>query len=370
MRPQKPPMPPGGLCPAIPADALPLPSVPQSAADLTAAWLSTVLKQPIPSLALTRIGEDQGFMGGGLYRLQAPGLAPLVAKLSPEHPPLRAQLARSNAREVQFYTQMAPGLPVPRCLHAASDPASGASVVLLEDLSHCRAVSFLDGLTVRDAEAVLDALSALHARWWNAPELAPLSGAAILSEFQLADPWARYPEALSRLLPDVSLPPALRALGDYAAAHLDEIYDHMQERGPLTLLHRDPQLDNIVFKADDTALLLDWQMLGKGRGVWDVSYFLVSSTPPDLRRAYERVWVRRYHRGLVARGITGYALEACWQDYLRSVLAKLFVTVFATVELDNNSPHKRAWRRADLARLLAFIEDHDLTPAIWSFDND
>ena len=48
------------------------------------------------------------------------------------------------------------------------------------------------------------------------------------------------------------------------------------------------------------------------------------------------------------------------------MVAKLNVSVMATVLLDNSSPAKRAWRRADLLRLMAFCEDHALTPADFS----
>ena len=345
-------------------------NIPTDAAALSADWLSNALGEPITSVDVTRIGQDEGFMGGGLYRLGMPGRAPLVAKLSPSDPALRAQFAKANAREVTFYTSLADGLPVPDCAYAACDPATGATVLLLQDLGDARAVPFIDGLWPRDVLPVLSAFADIHARWWNAPALVELSGAATLTEFDFAGPWARYRDVLATLLPDVKLPPAFVALGDYAVDHIPEIYDQLQERGPLTVLHRDPQLDNILFDADGQAILLDWQILGKGRGVWDVAYFLISSVPPVRRRRNERAWIEGYHADLVARGITDYPLETCWRDYLRSVMGKLFVTVFATVELDNSTAHKRAWRRVDLARLLAFIEDHALTPEIWDFSND
>jgi len=40
------------------------------------------------------------------------------------------------------------------------------------------------------------------------------------------------------------------------------------------------------------------------------------------------------------------------------------------VNVDNSSAHKRAYRRVDLTRLLAFVEDHKLTPEIWNFSHD
>jgi len=345
-------------------------SIPVGAAGLNAQWLSHILDETIHTVDVARIGENEGFTGAGLYRLQIPGRASLVAKLSPKDPLLRAQYANANAREVMFYTAFAQGLPVPDCLYGACDHAAGTTVVLLQDLSAARAVPFFDGLWPRDVAAVLHALAKIHATWWNAPALEDLSSTEVLSDFDFAAPWARYPDALRKILPDMALPERLRALGDYAAIHHAEIYASLHQCGPLTVQHRDPQIDNILFRRNGDALLLDWQIFGKGRGVWDVAYFLISSVPSLRRRRNERAWVEAYHAALVAHGITDYPLEICWRDYVRSVIGKFFMSVFATVNLNNATAHKRAWRRVDLTRLLAFIEDHALTPALWDFSND
>jgi hypothetical protein len=66
-----------------------------------------------------------------------------------------------------------------------------------------------------------------------------------------------------------------------------------------------------------------------------------------------------YHQHLVENGIVDYDLDQCWADYKLSVASKLFISVTATVRLDNTTPHRRAWRAADLQRIVAFIDDHD-----------
>ncbi len=42
----------------------------------------------------------------------------------------------------------------------------------------------------------------------------------------------------------------------------------------------------------------------------------------------------------------------------------MFVTVNATVCYDNTSASRRAWRAADLERLTAFFDDHDVAELI------
>jgi hypothetical protein len=41
---------------------------------------------------------------------------------------------------------------------------------------------------------------------------------------------------------------------------------------------------------------------------------------------------------------------------------KLAMSVMATLRLCNDGPARRAWRRADLMRLIAYCEDHRITP--------
>ena len=122
----------------------------------------------------------------------------------------------------------------------------------------------------------------------------------------------------------------------------------------MTLLHRDVQVDNILLH-DDGVSLLDWQFVGKGRGAYDLAYFLISSLDPNLRRAHEKALVKRY---VMALSQDDYGFERCWADYILGVFGKINVTVIATVLLDNAGSHKQAWRRADLDRLAAFCDDH------------
>ena len=106
-------------------------------------------------------------------------------------------------------------------------------------------------------------------------------------------------------------------------------------------------------------IIIDWQTTGRGLGISDIAYLLISSLSPTDRRASEQELVGMYHRYLIDSGVENYGLDQCWADYKVSVASKLFISVTATVRLDNTTPHRRAWRAADLQRLMAFIDDHD-----------
>ena len=349
---------------------------PERIDQITPDWLTEILRaqsllgaQSVSGLTATRIGEDQGFTGGGLYRLHlsidapAPNApASMVAKTAPLDPAMRQTFALANGREVQFYRDFAdPALPVPRSYFSADDPDTGASLILQEDLSDLRGEAFRVGLPAEDAMKAITALAQIHARWWNAPELAALSGAATMDDYSLADYWPGYPERIADILPDLPLPPRFLRLCDFYASHEADIFQQLAETAPLTCLHRDIQVDNILFN-ETAAKLIDWQFLGKGLPAWDVTFFCASSLAPENRRKHEIALLDRYHDTLGQPGYSRVDLDA---DYRKCIFGKISLSIAATMVLDNSSAFKRQWRRADLTRMLAFIEDHDITPEIY-----
>lgn len=329
---------------------------PKSSDEITPAWLSRVLNRAVSVCDVTRIGVDEGFTGGGLFRVTF-GDGSVVAKLSPEDAGLRAAFAAANAREVAFYQLSAGlGLPVPECHCGAFEAAKGASILLIEDMGDLRAVPFVDGCAEADVARVVDALARVHAAFWQSDAIADVPVLALLDEFDFADMWNAYPDAVARLLPDVDLPDWFVALGDALASDTRSVFAAGMA-GPQTVVHRDAQVDNVLF--GDGAVLLDWQFMGRGKGVHDLAFFLISSVQPDVRRGCEDAMIARYHGAL---GVEGYSLEACRRDYLFGAIWRLFITAMATTQLDNATDHKKAWRRADLERLIAFCEDHGIGP--------
>jgi hypothetical protein len=351
--------------------------LPRDIAGITPDWLTAALRPSgilprgrVAAIRAIPIGMDESFTGGSLFRLAldhqgGTGPASVVAKLSPSDPVLAATMGPANRREVMFYRTFAKtaALPVPRCHFAEHDPDGPGSLILLEDLGHLRRVPFLDGCAEADARQVITALARLHAAHWNAPHLPPPVADPALS---FSTCWARYPALAADILGEAALPARLLDLGDHIARKEAAILHVLHQSGPLTLIHRDAHADNILFgsPADpDPVILLDWQMTGSGRGIHDVGYFLISSVPVNERRRIENAMIAHYHTELQGLGIAQYTLDECRSDYLWSFVGKFWLTVIATVLLDHSTPHKRAWRRADLDRLIAFVQDHALTPA-------
>jgi hypothetical protein len=348
-------------------------TIPATSNELTPGFFSQILACKVASLTKQRIGEDEGFSGSGLFRINlvyeaSPRACPetLVAKLSPSDPSMRATFAAVNKREIEFYTKFSGGalLPIPKCYFGEFNSADGASVLVIEDLGKFRTVGFLETCTATEASNVVDALSRIHAAFWKAPSVTPLSGANILQEFDFQKAWNAYPEAVSKLLPHLEIPESFFKLCQFVADNDQAIFSYLMNSQPLTLLHRDVTVDNILFGEDidaEPAVIFDWQLTGKGKGVYDLAYFLISSIEPDMRREIEGAMLTKYHDALIRQGIDDYSFDQCKKDFVGSVVGKIYLTVIATAFLDNSTPHKITYREADLTRLLVFCEDHDIS---------
>jgi Phosphotransferase enzyme family len=252
-----------------------------------------------------QFGEEEGFTWGALYRisLRYDRLTPsapttVVAKLAPQDPALRQMMKQFNARETGFYQRLdaTDGLPLPLCFHADCDPGSGASILLLQDLTFARRVPFVTGCNGEDALRVVDAMAAIHARWWNSPTLLAAGGSDLLEDLPFRRFWAEYPARLRKILPDVVLPGGFLRLGDALAEREGAVLARLMDAPPFTRLHRDLHVDNVMFvpgATGETAILLDWQLCGRGRGACDLAYFLISSLDPGLRRKMEETAIVR-----------------------------------------------------------------------------
>ncbi len=125
------------------------------------------------------------------------------------------------------------------------------------------------------------------------------------------------------------LAPELRAVGDAVVARLAEYVAYRPD--PLTVVHGDYRLDNLLFDGTSPVVAVDWQTVTRGPALTDVSYFLGTSPTPEVREAHEEVLVREYHDALVQRGVTDYDWDRCWHDYRRFAFAGFLMAVGASM---------------------------------------
>ena len=258
----------------------------------------------------------------------------LAGKFAAADPTSRATAAMLGlyAREVRFYRDLAPQLPVrtPRTL-AAEMADDGASFVLLfEDLGPARGGNQLMGCSIEDARAVIRQAAALHAPSWHNPAilgcdwLQPNPAAA-------AQVKALYPraQAVFRERYRDQLEPECMALCEALAEHTAAT-DRRHEA--TSLVHGDFRLDNVLFDirggAEEVAVL-DWQTLTIGNGLTDIGYFLGCGIGDALRRAHERELLELYCAEMTARGVP-LSVEAIWRDYVVGALHGLSTAVFSS----------------------------------------
>jgi len=110
--------------------------------------------------------------------------------------------------------------------------------------------------------------------------------------------------------------PQVRKIGDTITAAFDRFqfgYD-----GPRCLTHNDFRPDNMMFgtaQGGYPLAVVDWQSLGYGCCMADVSYFLGGALSRADRRAHDQDLLRGYHAQLVALGVKDYSFERLWRDY-------------------------------------------------------
>ena len=314
--------------------------------SIDAAWLSERLHDAghigveVRGFSAERIGTGQlGMCTRFLLDLEGDDPeAPrsLIGKFPSDDPRSRqsAMQLRSYLKEVQFYRELKPRLSIstPRCYFAEIEGEGPQFLLLLEDLAPARPGDQLAGCTPAIARAAVLELVGLHAPSWNDPTLRGIEWLGEPSE-----PAVQLGRALYR----AQLPGYLERFGPHLAedeaALIARVADSQgppfgMTDGPLSLIHVDYRLDNLLIDATrepPRLSVVDWQTVTLGRPLSDVAYFLGAGLLPEHRRACEEEIVRAYHEALVAAGVGDYDFAQCWRDYRLGSFAGFAVTVIA-----------------------------------------
>jgi phosphotransferase family enzyme len=211
-------------------------------------------------------------------------------------------------REAWFAAE-GPDLPWPArnpALGAAHDEATGASAVLMPDLSNVL-FDWNGVLPIDRLDRVLDALAALHgADWGNGLEAGrafwtPLrERVTLISRPSLERPGPARDAVADRLLPgwdawDRRAEPAAKRIVGGLAAEPGPLLDALST-GRSTLLHGDLKLANAGIASDGAVELVDWQMVMVAPVAIELGWFLVANVnalPVPPAAVLERYWARR-----------------------------------------------------------------------------
>lgn len=343
--------------------------IPSGPSSLTAEWFSEVLNADVEVCKVEQIAIGVGLLGR-LFRVYLDGdpdvPATVVVKLPTLDVRARATICEEldfYSREVSFYREIGLANPLQpaRPYYAAVDAATHDFVLVLEDLGGLRNADQNIGCSVADAETVVDAVARHQAYWWDNDRLASVPfltsyGSPPFSTVVVGTYEAAWPVFVERVGYD--MPPALRDYGERLPS-LMPWYLAEVSRAPNTFLHGDLRLDQLFFAVDHTdspVRVLDWQLCAKGRGAFDLAYFLSQSLTVDTRRRHEDDLLDRYAERLAEHGVD-YRREQISRDY-RLTTAWCFVyPVIATGQIGIANDRQLALLRTMYEGAAAAIED-------------
>lgn len=319
-----------------------MPETLTSAEQLTPEWVTAVLRREgcleRGEVVAVRAAQARTLLVSSVARLEvdysadATASAPTRLFFKVSAPDLQARFSR---KEVEFYETVAresQGLPFVRCYDAAFSEKTGASHVLLDDLTetHTQTQAPLPP-SERDCEKAVESLALLHARWWEHERLGDGIG-TLTTEAEFGG---------TKALLQKHLVGFADFLGDRWPAERRETYERilagpmtpwrrMLRREGLTVTHGDAHWWNFLFPRDclGPAVVFDWHLWHVDAPLKDLAYMIALNWYPSRRARLESGLLRRYHAKLRESGVANYSWDACWQDYRRQIIRELFVPVW------------------------------------------
>lgn len=283
------------------------------------------------------------------YSADAPAEAPrhLLLKLNADH------AGEAEAAFYQYIMRHNPPLKMlPRAYAASYDAQTGASCLVLQSLSptHSPPVTreqLLNGEGVPSLAqlgAIVDALAAFHAYWWNHPQLGKGFGrvrgwyndkAAFEVHVQRRQrEWAQFTAA------GHEIPDEWRALYEHVLKVLPKLWEaylgaRIPSRRNLTLTHGDCYLTQFLVPTQGAGrtYLIDFQDVSANFAAYDLVYLIGTFWTAENHRAVaeEMDLLERYHCRLLERRITNYSLDALNRDFDMMLAFMLFDPVFNAV---------------------------------------
>jgi hypothetical protein len=308
------------------------PAVPVSVDQIDASWLQEALAAAHPGTVLDT-PRDSSIRHGTTTNIRMtldyrpggnPAGLPDVLWLKAGMEEHSAQLARDvgiYAREACFYQSLQHHVAdfTPRCAYADAS-SDGRGVIMIEDLVLRGADLFHSTrpITLDDAAAVVEALAGIHRPFLGGRHLdgqdwliAPLQTENVYWEQTVG------PAYLQTWLDE----PRATTYPDYArdAARLSRCLIRMAAMlptEPAGLIHGDAHIANCYRLPDGRAGLYDWQCVGRGPGIFDIAYFLISALDTPVRRSAERDLIRAYLDALNRDGPV-LSFDQAWLGYRR-----------------------------------------------------
>ena len=305
---------------------------PLHTASITSDWLTEVLRPFVPGVQVISVRHLDKMFGTTTHLrveleyntagIEAGLPQTMYLKLAPREPATRVFISLFNLahHETRFYNEIAPQVSgiVPRTFYATAARRGPRFALLMEDLQTTGQIKDVTHpCSFEEACAVVKSLATVHSAFWNSPRFE--DDLDWLITFR-TDPNVR----LNRLMRRWALKKTLATYSDIIpaevrqeGAYINRKYDDLERywgQPPETLIHGDPHIGNMYF-SDHGAGLLDWQVVRRGQGMRDISYFLVSSLPIETRLAHQEDLINLYLDHLRGAGITAPDFQQAWEQY-------------------------------------------------------
>jgi len=357
--------------------------IPAQIADISVDWLNERLGDTVGTItdaSIANIGEGVGILGevGRItltYADGETGPATMIAKCQSIHAEnvMLSQMMGFYVREVSFYQQLAStvDLRVPQCFIADIADEGVPFVLILEDITGTRMIDQVEGATREDTMLIAETVAALHATYWNNEALFALDwlppmnndlykGAAGMVEAN----WNMFVERYTGRV-DADVVDAVERL----TPKYTQMLDWWIDASPPTLAHTDCRAENYLFGTGEEIgqiTMLDFQLLTRHVGVYDIANFLGQSVTVEDRRAWQDEVVDHYHSTLLSRGVTGYDIEHCRRDYRYCLLHQAFGNV-AVANIDPGNDRGRLLLDAFVTRVFAAAADNNSVDLLSEF---
>lgn len=361
-------------------------SFPARPEQLEADWLTDVLREAgcletgrVTAFKTEPISAGVGFVGQIVridltYDLPEPAAPPTLIGKFPTSQDWGRQVAalyRLFSSEVSFYRHVAPSvsLRTPRCYRHEINDDGTEFVLLLEDMSPSgRLGDQVPGCSKTDAELAMRKLAELHAAFWDNSALDQLEWLSSLADLARRSFGEVYPQGWKPFIETYGhmLSPEVRTAAPTLNERLLRLVDELEGRTS-TLVHGDYRLDNFFFGNADSGYdlaVVDWQVTSRGFGSYDLTWFLGGNLEPDQRRKLEWSLLELYCATLEENGVTGYTMERCREEYVKTMAAILGTVIANFASFDPTNERGVALFEMLLRRYSAAVSDLDSLAAL------
>jgi thiamine kinase-like enzyme len=247
------------------------------------------------------------------------------------------KIGQRNHREIAFYQSvMGQPLPVPSCLAAKIDPASGNTMLLCTDISHThtRLGNWESQPPDPVIQRVVEGVAHIQAYGWEHPQI----GNLVLDLPSVYANRQEHNEFVGWLERDADA--FFQAMQHRVSAKVVERYALAIQRlradweqiwlrriencEHLTLVHGDLHPGNIFYPIDKEEIVryIDWEAFRLDLPTTDLVMLLALHLAPQAEQALPLL--KAYHAALLGQGISNYSFQNLLNDYRSAILYGMF----------------------------------------------